>query len=107
MLAGFTIDITERKRAEEEKAKLEVQLQQVQKLESVGRLAGGVAHDFNNMLGVILGHTELALMQTSPSNPLHADLVEVQNAAQTLCRSHPATIGFCPQADRRAQSIGP
>ena len=102
MLAGFTIDITERKRAEEEKAKLEVQLQQVQKLESVGRLAGGVAHDFNNMLGVILGHTELALMQTSPSNPLHADLVEVQNAAQRSADLTRQLLAFA-----RKQTVAP
>ena len=74
-------DITDRKRAEEERAKLEAQLQQAQKMESVGRLAGGVAHDFNNMLGVILGHAEIALDQVDPAQPLHADLQEIRNAA--------------------------
>ncbi|MEE4136650.1 MAG: ABC transporter substrate binding protein, partial [Desulforhopalus sp.] len=54
-------DITELKQTEEEREKLQAQLTQAQKMESVGRLAGGVAHDFNNMLGVIFGHTEMAL----------------------------------------------
>jgi PAS domain S-box-containing protein len=74
-------DITERKRAEGEKAKLEIQLQQSQKIESVGRLAGGVAHDFNNMLGVILGHVDLALKRVDPAEPLHEDLEEIRKAA--------------------------
>ena len=75
-------DITEPKQAEEEKARLEAQLRQAQKMESVGRLAGGVAHDFNNMLGVILGHAEMALEQVDPAQPLHADLTEIRQAAQ-------------------------
>ncbi len=54
-------DITESKRGEKERKKLEEQLFQAQKMESVGRLAGGVAHDFNNMLGVIIGRAEMAL----------------------------------------------
>ena len=75
-------DITERKRAEKEKAKLEAQILQAQKMESVGRLAGGVAHDFNNMLGVIIGHSELALSQLNPDQPLYEDLTEIRNAAE-------------------------
>jgi signal transduction histidine kinase len=73
--------ITERKRAGEEKARLEAQLQHAQKMESVGRLAGGVAHDFNNMLEVILGRAELALQHVDPGQPLHEDLKEIQLAA--------------------------
>lgn len=74
--------ITERKRAEEEREKLQGQLAQAQKMESVGRLAGGVAHDFNNMLGVIIGHTELALEQVEQTQPLYVSLVEIRKAAQ-------------------------
>jgi signal transduction histidine kinase len=51
-------------------------------MESVGRLAGGVAHDFNNMLGVILGHTELALLQADENHDLYSDLKEIQKAAK-------------------------
>jgi polar amino acid transport system substrate-binding protein len=64
-----------------ERINLEDQLRQSQKLESIGQLAGGVAHDFNNMLGVILGHTELALMKADPSSPLISDLEEIRTAA--------------------------
>jgi len=64
-----------------EHLKLEAQLQQAQKMESIGRLAGGVAHDYNNMLGVIIGYTELALEKLEPESPILADLEEVQKAA--------------------------
>jgi PAS domain S-box-containing protein len=74
-------DITERKHAEEERAKLESQLIQAQKMESVGRLAGGVAHDFNNMLSVILGYAELIKTRLQDDDPLLKDVLAIEKAA--------------------------
>jgi signal transduction histidine kinase len=73
-------DITKRKQAEEKEIELQDQLEQAQKMESVGRLAGNVAHDFNNMLGVILGYVEMALEQVDPiqKETLHSDLSEIK-----------------------------
>ncbi|MFN2358601.1 MAG: ABC transporter substrate-binding protein, partial [Desulfotignum sp.] len=83
MLGAIVVnnDITHHKQADAEREKLQEQLNQAQKMESVGRLAGGVAHDFNNMLGVILGHTELALLKADEDNDLISDLKEIQTAA--------------------------
>ena len=61
--------------------KIEAQLQQAQKLESVGRLAGGVAHDYNNALSVIIGFTELALDDAAPDSQMKANLEEILKAA--------------------------
>ncbi len=58
------------------------QSQQARKMEAVGLLAGGVAHDYNNMLGVILGYTELAMKKVEAAQPLHADLQHILNAAR-------------------------
>lgn len=74
-------DITDRKHAEEEKQKLQSQLLQSQKMESIGRLAGGVAHDFNNMLCVILGYTELIKARLPVYDPLLQDLQAIEKAA--------------------------
>lgn len=76
-------DITERKRAEEERAKLAGQLQQAMKMEAVGRLAGGVAHDFNNLLTGIIGNIQLALLDLQPNDPLVELLTEVSQAAES------------------------
>jgi PAS domain S-box-containing protein len=76
------IDLSEIRRAEQERERLRAQLAQAQKMESVGRLAGGVAHDFNNMLSVILGHTELARVEAASDAPLRAHLSEIRTAAE-------------------------
>ncbi len=68
VFAGSSIDITDRKHAEMENERLEVQLRQSQKLEPMGTLAGGIAHDFNNILAAILGYGELAQKQAAPGN---------------------------------------
>ncbi|MBN1626614.1 MAG: transporter substrate-binding domain-containing protein [Deltaproteobacteria bacterium] len=82
MLHSIIHDITRLKQAEREKEKLNAQFMQAQKMESVGRLAGGVAHDYNNMLGVIIGYTELALQKIPIEDPLRKDLQQILNAAE-------------------------
>jgi len=72
---GIYRDITERKRLEE-------QLRQSQRIEAVGRLAGGVAHDFNNLLTAIKGHTEMLLEELGPDSPHRPDLEEIDKAAE-------------------------
>ncbi|MBI5533869.1 MAG: PAS domain S-box protein [Deltaproteobacteria bacterium] len=101
-VVGVMQDITERRQAEEEKARLEAQLQQAQKMESVGRLAGGVAHDFNNMLGVILGNVMIAIEQVDPTEPLHGDLLEIQAAAKRSAELTRQLLAFA-----RKQTVAP
>ncbi|KAB2889714.1 MAG: response regulator [Desulfobulbaceae bacterium] len=75
-------DVTDLKLAEEEKIHLQEQLLQTQKMESVGRLAGGVAHDFNNMLTVILGHTQLAMLGLPETDPTAAHLQIIEETSR-------------------------
>ena len=74
-ISKITRDITERKA-------LEAQFQQAQKMEAVGRLAGGVAHDFNNLLGIISGYCGLLLGEAPEGRPMHDYLVEIQKAGE-------------------------
>jgi two-component system cell cycle sensor histidine kinase/response regulator CckA len=89
-------DITERKRAEDEKHKLEEKMQQVQKLKSLGVLAGGIAHDFNNLLMGVLGVADLASHEVPSTSPVHQHLEQIQKAsrrATDLCRQMLAYSG--------------
>ncbi|MCP4601554.1 MAG: PAS domain S-box protein [Proteobacteria bacterium] len=79
---GMGVDINNRVIAEEERGKLESQLRQAQKMESVGRLAGGVAHDFNNLLTGITGNISLAQMDMSTDDPIYKMLGEIDRIAE-------------------------
>jgi PAS domain S-box-containing protein len=81
VLQGVLLDITDRRLAEQEQARLREQLQQAMKMEAIGRLAGGVAHDFNNLLTAIIGNADLALLDLGPEHPLRAPLEEVLRAS--------------------------
>ena len=96
------IDISKRKQAEEEQGRLQTQLIQAQKMESVGRLAGGVAHDFNNMLGVIIGYTYMAIEATEPSSSLHQNMLLVMEAAQRSANITRQLLAFA-----RKQPVSP
>jgi PAS domain S-box-containing protein len=95
-------DVTPRKQMEAERQRLQAELLQAQKMESVGRLAGGVAHDFNNMLGVILGQTELAMDALPPSEPVHAELKTIRKAAERSADLTRQLLAFA-----RKQTIAP
>ena len=96
------VDITERVRALEEREGLQFQLLQAQRLESVGRLAGGVAHDFNNMLGVILGHAEMVLEQPDLNHRLRTDLEQIRKAAERSADLTRQLLAFA-----RRQTVSP
>ncbi len=81
LLVVVLADFSEQRLAMLAQEKMQAQLTQAQKMEAIGRLAGGVAHDFNNMLGVILGRADMVLEQLEPSHPSIDDLREICSAA--------------------------
>lgn len=95
-------DISDQKKAEQEKEKLQDQLIQAQKMESVGRLAGGVAHDFNNMLSIILGNAEMISEDLDASNPCTMNLREIEKAARRSAELTRQLLAFA-----RKQTITP
>lgn len=81
-LVGTHVDITGRKHAEQERRRLEAQLQRSEKMELVGTLAGGVAHDLNNILGAIVGYPDLLLEKLSRSDPMRSHLVAIRESGE-------------------------
>lgn len=102
MLHAIIHDISESKRIEKEQERLREQLAQAQKMESVGQLAGGVAHDYNNMLGVITGYSELVMEKLPPEDPLRKDMKEIIEAARRSADITRQLLAFA-----RKQTINP
>jgi len=80
-IISFSVDLTERKKAAEAIAALDAQFRQAQKMEAVGRLAGGVAHDFNNILSVIMSYADLLMLDLGPGNRSRDDVEQILKAA--------------------------
>ncbi|MFA5465169.1 MAG: ATP-binding protein [Candidatus Cloacimonadales bacterium] len=98
----FTTDITEQKRQEEERLHLNAQLGHSQKMESIGRLAGGISHDFNNMLSVIIGYSDMAILNADENEPIHGYLSEINKAAIKSANLTRQLLAFA-----RKQTINP
>ena len=99
----FTMqDITDWKHLEEDRRELEYQLHQSQKLEAIGVLAGGVAHDFNNMLGAIMGYAELAMQTLDSSDPIRKNFSKILDAAQRSANLTRQLLAFA-----RKQTVEP
>ncbi len=101
-VASLILDTSKRVQAEQENRQLQGQLLQIQKMEAIGNLAGGVAHDFNNMLGVILGHTEMAMAKIDNMHPLSANLKEIRKAADRSAQITRQLLAFA-----RKQTVMP
>jgi PAS domain S-box-containing protein len=95
----------ERRRTEEEKAKLEAHLQQAQKMELIGSLAGGIAHDLNNILSPISGLSEMLLEDIPPGSPAHESMEQIHNSAQRGSDLVKQILAFCCQSKHQKLPI--
>jgi len=103
-ILGVYEDITERKKNEEEREKLERQVRQSQKMEAIGTLAGGIAHDFNNILSIILGYNELAMLDIDPAKRLQ-NLEEVRKGAERARDLVRQILAFSRKTDQERQPL--
>jgi two-component system sensor histidine kinase EvgS len=101
-LRGVLQDITDRKKTKMALKEMQGQLIQAQKMESVGRLAGGVAHDYNNISGIIIGYAELCLDKAKAGTALHKHLQEILSAAQRAAEITRQLLAFA-----RRQTVSP
>ena len=98
-------DITDRKRVEEERKKLEAQLVYAQKMEAIGTLAGGIAHNFNNILGIIMGNTELIMLDANPDDLNYRNLETIKSEVLRGSRLTGQLLGYARKGKYEVQSI--
>ena len=98
-------DITETKRAEEEKEKLESQLLHAQKMEAIGTLAGGIAHDFNNLLQAIHGYSDLLLLDKNKDEPGYRELQEIRSAGRRASELTQQLLTFSQKVESKLRPV--
>jgi len=108
-VVGLVVDVTERKRAEEHRIRLESQLRQSQKMEALGTLAGGIAHDFNNVLAAIAGNAKLAIADLPANHPAQPSLAEIEKSGRRASNLVRQILAFSRQEepDRRPIDLRP
>ncbi|HEX7654966.1 MAG TPA: response regulator, partial [Verrucomicrobiae bacterium] len=104
-VCGMVMDITERKRNELRQQKLEAQLREAQKMEALGTLAGGTAHEFNNILGIIIGFSESMKFELGEAHPAQADLSEILKASHRAKEIVQQVLTFSRQQKQERQLI--
>ncbi len=102
---GNIIDLSQRKAAEEGEVILRKQLELAQRMESIGRLAGGVAHDFNNMLSIILGCADLSLEILDQDHPARLEILKIERAAQRSATLTKQLLGFARRQTASPESL--
>jgi PAS domain S-box-containing protein len=102
---GFIIDLTDRKKTEEERIKLEAQFQQAQRLETIGTLAGGIAHDFNNLLMTIQGNTSLMLFDVDASQPHYEPLKNIEKQIERGAKLTKQLLGYARKGKYNVKAI--
>jgi signal transduction histidine kinase len=102
---SFILDVTDRRRADEEQQRLRAQLRHAQQLEAIGRLAGGIAHDVNNMLTVVMGYAESALLSLPEGAPAREDLAEILSVASRSAGLTRQLLAFARQQPSTPQVI--
>jgi len=104
ILKGYfavVVDISKQKEAERERQRIESELQQAQKMESIGTLAGGISHDFNNSLQAILGYTQMLLIETVGTASIHSKLLQIEKAAKRAGELTQQLLAFSRKVESR------